>query len=113
MAFLSSVVEGAGRAIQMAQTSEQTAADGSSRRTLTGDQGKYIAAGGVSQAGSMVAQWYLKQAQGLLPTINVGSGKDVWLVMHESVSLPAHYFKKVQGGRDGKDSSFVSRLLDQ
>lgn len=113
MAFLSSVVEGAGRAIQMAQTSEQTAADGSSRRTLTGDQGKYIAAGGVSQAGSMVAQWYLKQAQGLLPTINVGSGADVWIVMHESVALPSNYFKRVQGGRDGKDSSFISRFLDQ
>lgn len=113
MAFLSSVVDGAGRAIQMAQTTEQTSADGTSRRVLTGDQGKYIAAGGVSQAGSMVAQWYLKQAQGLLPTINVGSGQNIWLVMHESVALPASYFKKVTGDNHDKDFSFISRLLDQ
>jgi hypothetical protein len=113
MAFLSSVVDGAGRAIQMAQTTQQTTPLGGTQSVMTGDQAKYIGAGGAASAGNMVAQWYLKQAQGLLPTINVGSGKDIWLVMQESVSLPAHYFKKIQGGRDGKDASFVSRLLDQ
>lgn len=113
MAFLSAVVEGAGRAIQMAQMSEERAVDGSSHQNLTGNQGKYIASGGISQAGSMVAQWYLKQAQGLLPTINIGSGRDVWIVMHESIALPQNYFKKISGDRHGKDYSFVSRLLDQ
>ena len=113
MAFLSSVVDGVGRAIQMAQTTEQTSAEGTSRRTLTGDQGKYIAAGGASHAAGMVAEWYLKQAQNLLPTINVGSGKDVWVVLHESIVLPHTYFKKVEtGANHGKDISFVNRLLD-
>ncbi len=113
MAFLSSVVEGVGKAIQMAQTTEQTSAEGNSRRLLTGDQGKYITAGGASQAAGMVAQWYLKQAQNLLPTINVGSGKDVWVVMNDSVALPSHYFKKqTAGANHEKDYSFVNRLFD-
>lgn len=113
MAFLSSVVEGVGRTIQMAQTTEQTAADGSSRKILTGNQGKYIGAGGASDAAGMVAQWYLKQAQNLLPTINVGSGQDVWVVMNESVELPQEYFKKItQGENHGKDYSIVHRLFD-
>lgn len=113
MAFLSSVVEGVGRAIQMAQTTEQTSADGTSRRTLTGDQGKYIAAGGASTAAGMVAQWYLKQAQSLLPTINVGSGQDVWVVMNETVAMPHEYFKKVSSGESHeKDYSLANRLFD-
>jgi conjugal transfer pilus assembly protein TraB len=113
MAFLSSVVEGVGKAIQMAQTSEQTSSDGSSKTTLTGNQGKYIAAGGAGTAAGMVAQWYLKQAQSLLPTINVGSGQDVWVVMNETVALPHEYFKKVsQGESHGNDYSLVNRLFD-
>lgn len=113
MAFLSSVVEGVGKAIQMAQTSEQTASDGSSKTTLTGNQGKYIAAGGAGTAAGMVAQWYLKQAQSLLPTINVGSGQDIWVVMNETVALPHEYFKKVsQGESHGNDYSLVNRLFD-
>ena len=113
MAFLSSVVEGVGRAIQMAQTTEQTSTDGTSRRNLTGDQGKYIAAGGASTAAGMVAQWYLKQAQSLLPTINVGSGQDVWVVMNETVAMPHEYFKKVSSGESHeKDYSFANRLFD-
>lgn len=113
MAFLSSVVEGLGKAIQMAQTSEQTAADGTTRTTLTGNQGKYIAAGGAGTAAGMVAQWYLKQAQNLLPTINVGSGQDIWVVMNETVALPHEYFKKVSlGVSHGNDYSIVNRLFD-
>jgi len=113
MAFLSSVVEGVGRAVQMAQTTEQTSPEGTSRRTLTGDQGKYIAAGGASTAAGMVAQWYLKQAQSLLPTINVGSGQDIWVVMNETVALPHEYFKKVSMGEShGNDYSLVNRLFD-
>ena len=113
MAFLSSVVEGVGKAIQMAQTSEQTASDGTSKTTLTGNQGKYIAAGGAGSAAGMVAQWYLKQAQSLLPTINVGSGQDIWVVMNETVALPHEYFKKVSLGEShGNDYSLVNRLFD-
>jgi hypothetical protein len=113
MAFLSAVVEGVGSAVQMAQTSEQTSADGSSRRTLTGDKGKYIAAGGAAQAAGMVASWYLKQAENLLPTINVGSGQDVWVIMNASVDLPNAYFQHALAGEShGKDAALVNHLLD-
>lgn len=113
MAFLSSVVEGVGKAIQMAQTSEQTSADGTTKRMLTGDQQKYITAGGASNAAGMVAQWYLKQAQNLLPTINIGSGQDVWIVMNESVALPQNYFRVIKtGATNENDLSIVNRLLE-
>lgn len=94
MAFLASVVEGVSKAVQQAQTTQQTNALGGSQSLLTGDQMKYIGAGGAAEAANTVASWYLHQAQNLLPTINVGSGRDVWVIMQDSVSLPENYFKK-------------------
>jgi len=114
MAFLSSVVDGIGKAIQTAQMTERTNADGSSSRSVTGSTEKYIAAGGASQAASTVTQWYLKQAQSLLPTINIGSGQDVWVILNDSVELPKEYFQRIQleNNSHEKDDAFVNRLLD-
>jgi hypothetical protein len=36
----------------------------------------------------MVAQWYLEQAKELLPSIGVGSGQDVFVVMLDSIKVP-------------------------
>ena len=112
MAFLSSIVEGVGKAIQQAQTTQQTNALGGSQSIVTGDQASYMAAGGASQAAGMVTQWYLKQAQNLLPTINVGSGQDVWIVMHDSVKLPNSYFAKNTHTEDSTSYLYFSRLTE-
>ena len=113
MAFLSSIVEGVGKGIQQAQTTQQTTPLGGSQSVLTGNSAEYMAAGGASNAASMVTQWYLKQAQNLLPTINVGSGQDVWIVMQDTVKLPNDYFRKLQkGGASESVYTYFSRVLD-
>lgn len=113
MAFLSSVVEGVGKAIQQAQTTNQTTPLGGSQSVMTGNSAEYLAAGGASNAASMVTQWYLKQAQNLLPTINVGSGQDVWIVMTDTVKLPNEYFRKnMKGGANESAYSYLSRVLE-
>jgi len=113
MAFLSSIVEGIGKAIQQAQTTQQTNAVGGSSSVLTGDQGKYLVAGGASNAASMVTQWYLNQAQGLLPTINVGAGRNIWVVMTDKVELPNEYFKKNVRRKDGLHQiEYLNRLFN-
>lgn len=113
MAFLSSIVEGVGSAIQQAQTTNQTNALGGSSSVVTGSQAKYMIAGGASNAASMVTQWYLKQANNLLPTINIGSGQDVWIVMQESVQLPNSYFRKQKAkGEMSNVFTYLSRLTD-
>lgn len=114
MAFLSSVVEGVGKALSQAQTTSQTNALGGTQTSVTGDQGTYLAAGGASNAAGLVTQWYLKQAQSLLPTINVLSGQDVWIVLQESVKLPGSFFKKPlnEGSKDESQGiySYFSRI---
>ena len=113
MAFLSSVVEGVGKAIQQAQTTQNTTPLGGSQSVVTGDQAAYLGAGGASNAASLVTQWYLKQAQNLLPTINVGSGQDVWIVMQDGVKLPNDYFRKnVKGGSSESIYTYFSRIVD-
>jgi len=111
MAFLSSVVEGVGKALQQAQTTAQVNPMGGSSSTVTGDQLAYLGGGGAANAAGMVTQWYLKQAQNLLPTVNVGSGQDVWVVMGESVKLPREYFRKSLRGAGGIYAYF-SRIAD-
>lgn len=93
IAFLSSIIEGISKAVQFAETTQTTNSMGGGKSIVTGDKAKYLAAGGASNAASVVTQWYLKQANNLLPTIKVGSGKDVWVVMQSSVNLPKTYFK--------------------
>ena len=77
--------------------------------SVTGSQSRYIAASGASNAASTVTNWYLKHAEKLLPTINVGSGQEAWIIVQEPVSLPNWYFKRhfdEQGG-----ISFLSNLV--
>jgi conjugal transfer pilus assembly protein TraB len=113
MAFLAAVVEGIGRSVQMAQTSTQTFSSGAQSQVLTGNEGRYLAAGGAASAAGQVTQWYLKEAQNLLPTINVGSGQDVWVVLNDTIELPHTYFRMTfAGGSHGKDYQFTNRLLD-
>ncbi|MBI2603756.1 MAG: TraB/VirB10 family protein [Deltaproteobacteria bacterium] len=110
MAFLSSIVEGIGSAIARSQTSAVPGTNGGSTLAITGDQQSYIAASGASNAASAVTQWYLKHAENLLPTINIGSGQDLWVVVQESVELPNWYFKK--SSTTHSEFGFLSKLVD-
>jgi len=106
MAFLSGIVEGISKAIQSAQTQTNVDDNGNRETLVTGNEMRYAAAGGAGNAASLVTKWYLKQAQGLLPTINVGSGRDIWIVMQDKVSLPKKYF----GKKGVKSESIYSRI---
>lgn len=112
MAFLSGIVQGVGQAVQAAQTQQNVNPLGGSSSVLTGDSTKYMVAGGASNAAGMVAQWYLQQAQSLSPTVEVGSGRDVWIVMKDKVSLPEEFFKKERTNSDEGIYSYFTRILD-
>jgi hypothetical protein len=112
MAFMAGVVDGVGKAVQAAQTTQSTNALGGSSSVLTGDSSKYMLAGGASNAAGMVAQWYLQQAQNLAPTVAVGSGRDVWIVMKDKVNLPEEFFKKERNSSNEDIYSYFTRVLE-
>ena len=109
MAFLSSVVEGIGNAVSQSQTTTRISENGATTSMVTGSQGKYIGATAASNAASAVTSWYLKHAEKLLPTINIGSGHEVWVIMQDSVSLPNWYFKRHFDAYGG--TSFLSNIM--
>ena len=112
MAFLAGVVDGVGKAVQAAQTTQSTNPLGGGSSMMTGDAGKYAMAGGASNAAGMVAQWYLQQAQSLAPTVAIGSGRDVWIVIKDKVSLPEEFFKKERKNGDEGIYSYFTRVLE-
>lgn len=112
MAFLAGVVDGVGKAVQASQTTQSTNPLGGGSSMMTGDAGKYAVAGGASNAAGMVAQWYLQQAQNLAPTVAIGSGRDVWIVMKDKVSLPEEFFKKERKAGDEGIYSYFTRILE-
>lgn len=94
-ATLASALEGAGKAIQLSQTTTNTNPLGGQSTTVSGNTGKLIAGGAASSAASTIAKWYLGQVQKMMPVIRVESGKTVWIVMTEKIELPRKFFKKV------------------
>jgi hypothetical protein len=54
---------------------------------VTGDTGKYAAFSALSTASAKVADFYLAQAEQLLPVVWVASGLDVQLVLQQGITL--------------------------
>ena len=107
MAFLKSLIDGIGEII------------GRKAQNIGGknpDSANVVLQSGAQHAASKVSDWYLKQAQSLMPSLSVNSGQDVWVVMQESVLLPNQFFKRnVNHNRRNKNAkvfSYLSRIID-
>lgn len=91
-AVLAGIVKGASEAYEIAN-STTTLSNGTDGTTtpITNFKGKFAElaiARGIGKPAEMVTGWYLEQAKALLPTIHVGSGQDVWIVMTDKVDVP-------------------------
>lgn len=90
-AVLANLAKGAGEAVGAAQTTSQAVAGlaGSANATnVTGSQTAFIAGKAAADAASIISTWYLDYAKQVIPSIAVGSGRDVWVVMLDSVDVP-------------------------
>jgi hypothetical protein len=85
--FLASLVAGASEAFAQAERTTQVTPLGGSLSTVTGDTGKFAAFSALSTASARVADFYLAQAEQLLPVVWVESGQDVQLVLQQGVTL--------------------------
>jgi len=91
-AVLASVAKNAGEAVAAAQQTATVAAGGVgaavTATNVTGNQAKFIAGRSVVDGAGMIAQWYLDYARQLIPSIAVGSGQTVHVVMLETIRVP-------------------------
>lgn len=90
---VATLAEAAGAAVAAAQETRQVVTNpistvGQEVANVTGNDVAYVAGSAGSEAAGLIAGWYLDYADQLLPSIAVGSGRDVWVVLLSSVELP-------------------------
>lgn len=92
-ATVAGMAEAAGDAVARAQETRQLIQNplGGASGEVTNVDGNttaYVLGTSSSAAAGIIAQWYLKYADQLLPAIAVGSGRDVWVVLLDTVAVP-------------------------
>jgi hypothetical protein len=91
-AVLASLAKSVGEAVATAQTSTEVAAGNGAvaqATNVTGSKLAFVAGKAVTEPASMIANWYLEYAKQLVPSIAVGSGRDVWIVLLDTVQVPS------------------------
>ncbi len=104
MAFMNSIVNGIGEIINRKAQN----IGGANPDTNTSN---VIVQQGASNAATSVAQWYLQQAQNLSATLNVKSGRDVFVIMNEKVILPKSYFNLRKRRKEREEINLLKHLV--
>jgi conjugal transfer pilus assembly protein TraB len=91
-ATVASLAQAAGEAVATAQEATTIVANpmgaAAEATNVEGNQAAYVAGSAAASGAGLIANWYLKYADQLLPAIAVGSGRDVWVVLLQSVEVP-------------------------
>ena len=92
-AIIASLAKGGSDALATAQTTTNVVAGATgapvAATNVTGSTTAFIAGRAFTDSASLVAQWYLKYAEQLVPAIAVGSGRSIWVVLQKSVQIPS------------------------
>ncbi len=91
-AVIASLAKGASDALATVQTTTSVVAGTTgapvSATNVTGNTAAFVAGRAFTDSASLVAQWYLKYAEQLVPAIAVGSGRSIWVVLQKSIEIP-------------------------
>jgi hypothetical protein len=85
--FLTSLMAGAGEAFASARRTVSVTPFGGQVGAVTGNTGELAGFSALAQAAAQLSQFYLQQAQQLMPTLRCESGKEARLVLQEGVAL--------------------------
>lgn len=89
-AVLANIAKNAGEAVALAQQSTTVVGvdKAASATNVTGSKAAFVAGKSMVDASSTVAQWYLDYAKQLIPSIGIGSGQNVHVVLLDTVRVP-------------------------
>ena len=110
LAFLSSMLQGISQNIEKLHT-KTTQTDNGSSTSISGNEGRYIVAGGAAGAANKMTDFFLRHASNLLPTINIHSSQKLYVVIQDSVDLPSWFFTRNKK-KGENDFAYISRLID-
>jgi len=107
-AFKSAFAEMIGMAGQIISKTSTVTSDsplGSVTKTIVNsNSATAIAGSAISKGAQSIASWFMKNANTMLPTINIGSGQKVWVILLKSVKVPKYFFKKEKINAEVSDS---------
>lgn len=86
-----SAIKGIGEAVGLTESSSQTFSTGSvieKTASVTGNKAAVVLGKAGMEAASLLAQEAIEQARTFQPSVAIGSGRNVWVVMLESVDIP-------------------------
>ena len=104
------MIQGISQNIEKLQTKTTQTENGTST-SVSGNEGRYIVAGGAASAANKMTEFFLRHASNLLPTININSSQKLYVVIQDTVDLPSWYFKPNKK-RGKNDFAYLSRLID-
>lgn len=87
-----SLIKGAGEALGLTESSQQTLSTAGvvdKATSVTGNKGLFIAGKAGMEAATLLAQEAIEQARQYQSAVAVGSGRNLWVVMLDSVEIPA------------------------
>lgn len=92
-AVIANLAKGAGDALALAQQSQTIAVgntgSAATATNITGSTAAFVGGKAIADAGTVIANWYLNYATKLTPSIAIGSGRDIWIVMLDDVQVPS------------------------
>lgn len=90
---LANLAKGAGEAVALANSTTQTVTGigGAVEKStaVTGNAAAFVAGKATMDSASLIANWYLDYAKQLVPSIAVGSGRDIWIVLLDTIHVPS------------------------
>jgi conjugal transfer pilus assembly protein TraB len=89
-AVLANIAKNAGEAVALAQQSTTVLGvdKAASATNVTGSKAAFVGGKSMVDAAGTVAQWYLDYAKQLIPSIGIGSGQTVHVVMLDTIRVP-------------------------
>lgn len=73
------------------------------------DRADLVVGESAASTSTMIADFLMKQAKALLPTLGVNSGREVYIVMKDSVRMPYEFFD--QGGLEDEEFDYSFNLF--
>lgn len=73
------------------------------------DRADLVVGESAASTSTMIADFLMKQARALLPTLGVNSGREVFIVMKDSVRMPYEFFD--QGGLENEEFDYSFNLF--
>ena len=91
---LAEMISGAGKILQASTTLTGLSPLGSIAKTVTGSGIKSVIGGGIAKGSQTMANWWLNQANMMMPSIDVKAGRGIWLVTLEKFKVPKKFISE-------------------